>query len=232
MLTIHCHLLQPTWSGYITPFYTLAALTWLWPNLLGQNLFSSKEWPQIISWVTPLHTCGEDQQEHSLPNKKLSRKTKSSALSWLSCPKENLLVIWLGRTWRKGRDCLILILPTLKSPLYERLCWLGLCLQGFSGRESHGKYGTGRQHPLSDYHPHTLRDNCETLLWKSYQRVVGEEGPARDVCVCVCVCRRDHQQQSSSWRGKKKTTQKNPKTNKPPENQQNQIRPKTRKLHE
>lgn len=83
--------------------------------------------------TTP-HTCGEDQQKHSLQIKKHSSNIKSSALNQLSCPKENLLENWLGRTWRKSRDCLILILSALQSPLYERLCWLGVCLQGFSGR--------------------------------------------------------------------------------------------------
>lgn len=41
-------LLLPAWTarpGYITPFCTLAAVTWLWPGLLGQSLFSSKKWP-------------------------------------------------------------------------------------------------------------------------------------------------------------------------------------------
>lgn len=115
--------------------FPLSAMTWLGPSLLGQNLFSSKKWPLMASWRTTLHTCGEDQLKNSLPNKNHSSNTKSSTLGWLSCPKENLLVIWLGRTWRKSRDCLILMLSTLKSLLCERLCWLSLCLRGFSGRE-------------------------------------------------------------------------------------------------
>jgi len=82
----------------------------------------------MTSWRATPHTCRKAQQKSSLPNNKCFSITESCALSQISCLKENLLEIWLGRAWRKSRDCLILVPSAQQIPLYGRLGWLGPCL--------------------------------------------------------------------------------------------------------
>lgn len=109
--------------------------TWLWLKICsGRTSLLAKKWPQMASWRAILHTCRKAQQKSSHPNKKHCSNTTPSALSQLPCPKENLLEIWLGRAWRKSRDCLTLMPSALQTPLYGWLGWLGPRLLIFSGK--------------------------------------------------------------------------------------------------